>query len=79
MNPAAPDGAPPQRISAGKHMCKHCTAPPCPGEALRQGALIKLQGFMIFYGSGENHPCSCPFQQKKRRDFLNQASFRSVT
>ncbi len=48
MNPAAPDGAPPRRISVCKHMCKHRTAQPCLGEALRRGALIKLQGLMIF-------------------------------
>jgi hypothetical protein len=48
MNPAAPDGAPQRRISACKHICKHRTAPPCLGEALRRGALIKLQGLMIF-------------------------------
>ena len=46
--PAAPEGAPPRRISACKHFCKHRTAPPCLGEALRRGALIKLEGLMIF-------------------------------
>ncbi len=48
MNPAAPDGAPPRRIRVYKHICKHRTAPPCLGEALRRGALIKLHGLMIF-------------------------------
>jgi len=48
MNPAAPDGAPPRRISVYMHICKHRTAPPCLGEALRRGTLIKLQGLMIF-------------------------------
>ncbi len=40
--PTAPDGAPPRRISVYKHICKHRTGPPCLGEALRRGALIKL-------------------------------------
>ena len=48
MNPAAPDGAPPRRIGVYKHICKHRTAPPCLGEALRRGALIELHGLMIF-------------------------------
>ena len=29
-------------------ICKHRTAPPCLGEALRRGALIELHGLMIF-------------------------------
>jgi len=40
MNPAAPDGAPPQRISAGKHSGKHRTAPQYLGEALRREAIM---------------------------------------
>ena len=52
MNPAAPDGAPPQRISAGKHMGKHRTAPPCLGEALRREAI--MPGFIDFHGLGVN-------------------------
>ncbi len=48
MTFAAPDGAPPRQISVYKHICKHRTAPPCLGEALRRGAIIKLQGLMIF-------------------------------
>ena len=47
MNPAAPDGAP-AADQCCKHICKHRTAPPCLGEALRRGALKKLQGVMIF-------------------------------
>ncbi len=46
--PRRPDGAPPRRISVYKRICKHRTAPPCLGEALRQAALIPLQGLMIF-------------------------------
>jgi len=48
MNPAAPDGAPPRRISVYKHIYQHRTAPPCLGEALRRGALIELHGLIIF-------------------------------
>jgi len=51
MNPAAPDGAPPRRISACKHICKRRSVPPCLGEALRRGALIKITWFNDFYGS----------------------------
>jgi|GEM_PF-4454876 len=51
MNPAAPDGEPPRRISVCKNICKQCTAPPCLGEALRRGALT---GFNNFHGSGVN-------------------------
>ena len=40
MNAAAPDGAPPRRISDEKQMYGQCPAPPCLGEALRRGALI---------------------------------------
>jgi len=40
MNPAAPDGAPPQRIGAGKHIGKHHTAPPYLGEALKREAIM---------------------------------------
>jgi len=43
-----PDGTLPRRIGVCKHSCKHRTAPPCPGEALRRGALIQLHGLMIF-------------------------------
>ena len=46
--PAAPDGAPPRRISVYTYICKHRTAPPCLGEALRRGILLKLHGLMIF-------------------------------
>ncbi len=60
MNPAVPDGAPPRRISIYKHFCKHRTAPPCLGEALRRGALIKLQGVMIFIVRVRT-PGSCPY------------------
>jgi len=48
MNPAAPEGTPPRRISVCKHISKHLTAPPCLGEALMRGTLRKLQGLMIF-------------------------------
>gem|GEM_PF-3489954 len=48
INPATPDGAPPRRISVSKYICKHRTAPPCLGEALRRGILLKLHGLMIF-------------------------------
>ena len=48
MTCAAPEGTPPRRISVYKHICRHRTAPPCLGEALRRGALIKLRGLMIF-------------------------------
>jgi len=54
MNPAAPDGAPPRRISACKNICKHRTAPPCLGEALRRGTPHKITGFNDFHGSGAN-------------------------
>ena len=39
--PRRPDGAPPRRISICKYICKHRTAPPCLGEALRRGTLIE--------------------------------------
>jgi hypothetical protein len=48
MNPAAPEGTPPRRISVYKHICKPRTAPPCLGEALRREALIELHGLMVF-------------------------------
>jgi len=44
MNPAATDGAPPRRISIYKHICKHRTAQPCLGEALKRGILLELRG-----------------------------------
>ena len=48
MNPAAPDGAPPRRISVCTCIGKQCTAPPCLGEALRRGILLKFHGLMNF-------------------------------
>jgi hypothetical protein len=48
MSTAAPDGAPPRRISVCTYICKHRTVPPCLGEALRRGILLKLHGLMIF-------------------------------
>jgi len=48
MNPAASEGTPPRRISVYTYICKHCTAPPCLGEALRRGTLLKLHDLMIF-------------------------------
>jgi hypothetical protein len=48
MNPAAPDGAPLQRISAGKHSGKHRTALPNLGEALKREAIMPwLMIFMV--------------------------------
>jgi len=61
MNPAAPDGAPPQRISAGKHMGKHRTAPQCLREALRREAIMLWLN--DFHGSGMNSIGSCLFLQ----------------
>ena len=63
MNPAAPDGAPPRRISVSKYICKHRTAPPCLGEALRLGDLPKIAWFNDFQSLGANS-CSCPFRQE---------------
>jgi len=40
MNAAAPEGTPPRRINNREHFVKHGIAPPCPGGALRRGALI---------------------------------------
>jgi len=54
MNPAAPDGAPPQRISVWKHICKHRTAPPCHGEGPETGNPHKITWFNDFHGSGAN-------------------------
>ncbi len=47
MNPAAPDGAPPQRISTGKHMGKHRSAPQCPEEALGREAIVEKMILMV--------------------------------
>jgi hypothetical protein len=52
MNPAAPEGAPPQRISAGKHVGKHRNGPPCLGEALRREAIMPR--FIDFHGLSVN-------------------------
>ena len=60
MNAAAPDGAPPQRISAGKHSGKHRTAPLNLGEALKREAIMPW--FNDFHGSGVN-PGSWVFLQ----------------
>ncbi len=65
MNPAVPEGTPPRRISACKRICKHRSAPPCLGEALRRGALIKLQGLMIFIIRVRT-PGSCTFRQRAK-------------
>ena len=59
MNPAAPDGAPPRRISVSKYICKHRTAPPCLGEALRRGS-PEIAWFNDFHSLGANSR-SCPF------------------
>jgi hypothetical protein len=64
MNAAAPEGTPPRRISVYKHICKHRTAPPCLGEALRRGALIELEGLMIFMVWVRTIPFS-PFQRAR--------------
>jgi len=40
LNAAAPEGTPPRRINNREHFGKHESAPPCPGGALRRGALI---------------------------------------
>ena len=53
MTPAAPDGAPPRRISVYKHICKYRPAPPCLGEALR-GDPPEIAWFNDFYCLGEN-------------------------
>jgi len=44
----APTGRPRGGSVSKMYSCKHRTAPPCLGEALRRVALIKLQGVMIF-------------------------------
>jgi hypothetical protein len=62
MNPAAPDGAPPRRISVSTYICKHRTAPPCLGEALRRGILFEIAWFDDVHGLGEDSR-SCTFQQ----------------
>jgi hypothetical protein len=67
MNPATPDGSPPQRISANKHSGKHRTSPPSVGEALRQEAIMSW--FIDVHSSGVN-PGSCLFL--KERFFLLQ-------
>ncbi len=46
--PAAADGASPQRIGVYKHICKHRTALPSLGEVLKRGTLIESHGLMIF-------------------------------
>ena len=56
--------APRGRIGIYKHICKHHIAPPCLGEALRRGALIKLHGLMIFRFGCELP--SCPFLLSKK-------------
>ena len=53
MNPAAPEGTPPRRISAGKYIWKHRTAPPCLGEALRRGP-PEIAWFNDFHSLGAN-------------------------
>jgi hypothetical protein len=63
MNPAAPDGAPPRRISIYTYICKNRTAPPCLGEALRRGTILKLHGLMIFIVRVRT-PGSCTFPMK---------------
>ena len=40
MNAANPDGAPPRRVNNREHFGIYGTAPPCPGGALKRGALI---------------------------------------
>ena len=52
--PRRPRRGAPRRIIVGKYICKHRTAPPCPGEALRRGILLKLHGLMIFMVFGAN-------------------------
>jgi len=52
MKPAAPDGARQQRITAGKHIGKHRTAPHASKEALRRETIIPW--FNDFHGSGAN-------------------------
>jgi len=48
MNPAAPNEAPPRRINACKHVCKHGTTPPCLREAQRRRSPHKITGFNDF-------------------------------
>jgi hypothetical protein len=51
-----------QRISAGKHIGKHRTAPPCLEEALRRETIMLW--FNDFHGSGVN-PGSWVFLQSR--------------
>ncbi len=53
--------APPAADHCYKFTRKHRTAPPCLGEAMRWGDIIKLLGLMIFR-LGEDHSYSCPVQ-----------------
>jgi hypothetical protein len=69
MNAAAPDGAPPQRISAGKHSGKHRTAPPSLGEALKREAMMSW--FNDFHGPSVN-PGSWVFLQSLFYYFLKK-------
>jgi hypothetical protein len=54
MNAAATEGAPPRRIDAQKPIRKHRTVTPCPGGALKRGALKKISFFFNSHGSGMN-------------------------
>jgi hypothetical protein len=63
MNPAAPDGAPPQRISARKHMGKHRTAPPCLKETLRREAIMPR--FIDFSWFGCEHSAHVSFYKAR--------------
>jgi|GEM_PF-4416369 len=62
MNPAAPDAAPPRRISICKYICKTPHCPAVPRRGLVAGDPPKIGWFNDFHGPGANSR-SCPFNR----------------
>ncbi len=64
--PAAPDGAPPRRISVSKHTRKHRTGPAVPRRGPEAGSPHKISWFNDFHGWVRTIAVHARFYQQKK-------------